>query len=166
MTSSSATCSGRTQPSGSGRVMPLSWSSTRAGSSAEGSEAVGEEDAGSLPGAGAVAVSVTGGVRVRGLPSSSSPSTNTPVTIAATSTAAAAVTATALPRPPVPVPGPGSGPGPGPGTGVPPTAGPYPTGPGARRCSVQAVPSHQRSWCGADGSRYQPGGGVMLIPAL
>ncbi|MGX1253819.1 hypothetical protein RKD48_006330 [Streptomyces ambofaciens] len=114
-------------------------------------------DGGSLTGAGPVAVRVTGGVRVRGLPPSSSPRTNTPVTIAATSTAAAAVRAAAFPRPPVAVPGPGPG---------APTAGPKPTGSGARRCSVQAAPSHHRSWCGADGSRYQPGGGVMLIPAL
>lgn len=38
-TSSSATYCGLTQPSGNGSVMPLSWSTTTAGSSAEGSEA-------------------------------------------------------------------------------------------------------------------------------
>lgn len=37
---------------------------------------------------------------------------------------------------------------------------------GARMCSVHLVPSHQRSTCGAEGSGYQPGGGVMLIRAL
>src|SRR5438309_1939215 len=58
-TSSSATFSGLAQPSSSGRVMPLSWSTTTDGSSADGSELDAEGDGVPVPdGAGGVAVGV------------------------------------------------------------------------------------------------------------
>src|SRR5690606_22017925 len=136
ITSSSAMCRGRTQPPRSGKVTPLSWSSTTAGSSADGSEAEAEGDGVRLGGAAADEVAV-GPVRTDVRPSSSRRST-TPVTIAATSTAPAVTTAItrARPVPPVPpgVPVPPGPPGPagapGAGTG-PPGAPGAPGTPGA-----------------------------------
>ncbi len=169
MTSSWETYCGRTQPSSSGKVTPLSWSSTTAGSSAEGPEAWGGavegEAVGGSPAGAAPVETVPGGGPASAAPPPSSPRTSAPVTIAATRTAAAAVTATALPRP-VPTAD-GAGPPVNSGTvGCGGGTGGCPAGSGARRCSVQAVPSHQRSRWGDDGSRYQPGGGVMLMRAL
>lgn len=74
---------------------------------------------------------------------------NAPLTIAARRTTPEVVRATAFARPEAPPTGRG---GPGPSA--------------ARRWSVQAVPSHQRSRCGALGSGYQPGGSVLLMGAL
>ncbi|MDQ0603171.1 hypothetical protein QF037_007516 [Streptomyces canus] len=138
-TSLSAMYCGRTQPSSSGTVMPLSWSSTTAGSSAEGSlvdsdgVGVGVRLVGAKVG---VMDSVT--VVLSSAPSSSR-RTNASVTIAATRTAPAVARAMAFARPGASPPG-----------GRPGTAGTGggPTGAGSRRCSVQAVPSHQRSSCG------------------
>lgn len=166
--SASMTLCGLAQPSRSGSVMPLSSSTTTDGSSADGSEldSEGEGEGSALVGADDVGV---GAVCVCGSPSSPL-RTTAPVTIAATSTTAAAVRAIAFARPEPPEP---------PETPVPSgTVGVEGVNcgcaygcwgvvaSGERRCSVQAVPSHQRSTCGAEGSRYHPGGGVMLIPAL
>src|SRR5689334_11620776 len=119
-TSSWATFSGRTQPSRSGKVIPLSWSSTTSGSPADGSDA----DGGGGSGADVVDVAA---VRVPGS-RPSPPRSTAPVTTAATSTAPAVVRAIALARPVPSADGAGG------------TAG----APGVRRCPVQDVPSHQR----------------------
>src|SRR3954447_20846509 len=123
-----------TQPSGNGRLIPSSSSTSRDGAG----EAV---EGGGVASVGAVSVTTP----------SPSPraSANAPLTIAATRTTPEAVRATAFARPEAPPAGRG---GPGPS--------------GARRWSVQAVPSHQRSRCGASGSGYQPGGSVLLMGAL
>lgn len=101
------------QPVGTGRVMPLSWSTTR-------------DEGGGPAGAALIVVSV---------PSRASPvrSTVAPPAIAGASTAAADISATALARPGAPAAGVG-------GAGRPDAV---------RRYSVQVLPSHQRSRCGA-----------------
>jgi len=150
--SCSATYWGLTQPSSSGNVMPLSSSTTTDGSSAEGAEVDAEGDGVSLTGGDTAVVGVV--AAAASPPPSSRRSRTAPVTIEATRTAPATESATALARPEPPPPG---------DSGC--VNGSWGAS-GWRRWSVHAVPSHQRSTSGYDGSRYQPGGGVILIPAL
>lgn len=142
--------------------MPLSWSTAVDASSVGVGSALLAVAVGSL-GVGALAV---GAVRVWG-PSPPRPSSTAPVAMEATSTMPAAARATVLARRPGAAGGRcGPAAGSGGSTGGPKACGAAGVFCGCRRCSVHAAPSHHRSVGGAVGSGYQPGGGVMLIPAL
>lgn len=156
VSSSSTVLSGRSQPSGTGRVTPLSWSTSTVGSAAAG-EPSGD---GLSPGASSVPVPGGCGAEVPervvvGEASSSLPSSTAPVTTVPTTTAPAATSAMVLaPLPPPPVP--------------PARPGPDCWGTVAyeRVWAVHAAPSHHRSPPGADVSGYQPGGVALLIAPL